>query len=254
MSAVMSDPPSAPPARQPIFNLPGAVVLLLAAMVGVHLVREYILDRAGQVEALLLFAFIPARITDPGFLGLPLPGGEAADVWTFVTYALLHADWSHLIFNSLWLAAFGSAVAFRFGTARFLAYSAVGAVGGALLHLAVHPDSIVPMVGASAAISAHMAGAARFVFFAGGPMLSYQRPDPAAAYRFPAPPLSVVLRDRRTLSFLGVWFALNLVFGLLSAGTGIASGAIAWEAHIGGFVTGLLLFPFLDPIGTRPSR
>ena len=237
--------------RQPVFNMPPAVLLLLGAMVVVHVVREFFLGRDGQIEVLLLFSFIPARITQPEIFGMALPGGEAADVWSFLTYAFLHADWSHLIFNGLWLAAFGSPLAYRFGTPRFLAFSAAGAIGGSLLHLAVYPESATPMVGASAAISAQMAGAARFVFFAGGPMFAAQRRDPAAAYRLPAPPLKAVLRDRRTVMFLGIWFILNLVVGLMGASSGLTPGAIAWEAHIGGFLTGLLLFPLLDPIGTR---
>lgn len=234
--------------RQPVFNIPGVVLALLGAFVAVHLIREYLLDRETALEVLIMFSFIPIRVVDPNFLGVQVPGGEAARVWSFVSYAFLHADWGHLIFNSLWLAAFGSAVAFRFGTTRFLVYSAAGAIGGALMHLAIHPTSGVPMVGASAAISAHMAGAARFIFAAGGPMFAFQMGDPSVAYRRPAPPLSVAIRDRRVVTFLGVWAGLNLLVGLLGGAGGLASGAIAWEAHIGGFLTGLALFSVLDPV------
>lgn len=234
--------------RQPAFNLPGVVLTLLVLLAGIQAVREYVLSRSADIEVLLLFAFIPARVVDPASLGVALPGGEAARVWTFVTYALLHASWSHLIFNALWLAAFGSAVAFRFGTARFLIYSAAGAAGGAILHVLIHPSSVVPLVGASAAISAHMAGAARFVFAAGGPFVGFQHRDPRAAYRRPVAPLSAMVRDRRVMTFLLVWFGLNILFGLFGGTAGLASGAIAWEAHIGGFVTGLLLFSYLDPV------
>ena len=238
------------PQSQPIFNLPGVVLLLLGAFAAVHAVRMWVLGEDANVEILLLFSFIPVRITDPGYFGAPIPGGTAAQIWSFVTYAFLHADWSHLIFNGLWLAAFGSPVAIRFGSSRFLVYSLAGAVGGAFLHLAVHPSSAVPMVGASAAISAHMAGAARFVFSAGGPIAGFRGGGPAA-YHHPAPPLAAVIRNRSVLSFLGVWFGLNLLFGLFGGATGLASGAIACEAHIGGFLVGLLLFPLLDPVSNR---
>ena len=80
--------------------------------------------RDAAVEFLLALAFIPIRVIDARSL---LPGGTGARIWTFLTYALLHADWAHLIFNTLWLAAFGSAVAWRFGAVRFLGFSAVGA-------------------------------------------------------------------------------------------------------------------------------
>ncbi|HMN88148.1 MAG TPA: rhomboid family intramembrane serine protease, partial [Bauldia sp.] len=56
---------------------------------------------------------------------------------------------------------------------------------------------------------------------------------------------------RRVAIFLLVWFGLNLVFGLLPAGGGLASGAVAWEAHVGGFIAGLLLFPLFDPVPRR---
>jgi membrane associated rhomboid family serine protease len=64
----------------------------------------------------------------------------------------------------------------------------------------------------------------------------------------PAPPISEALRDRRVLVFLLVWFGLNLLFGLVGGVGNLASGEIAWQAHIGGFVTGLLFFPLLDPV------
>ena len=108
---------------------------------------------------------------------------------------------------------------------------------------------MVPLVGASAAISAHMAGAARFAFVGPGPLIGFQGAS-AAAYRRPAPPLSMALRDRRVLTFLAVWFGTNLLFGLFG-GDGLTSGAIAWEAHVGGFVAGLLFFPVFDPVPRR---
>jgi membrane associated rhomboid family serine protease len=61
----------------------------------------------------------------------------------------------------------------------------------------------------------------------------------------PAAPLALVFTDRRTLAFIGIWFAINIISGL-TGGLG-ADIAIAWEAHIGGFLAGLLLFPVFDP-------
>src|SRR5205823_2834348 len=98
---------------------------------------------------------------------------------------------------------FGSPVARRFGGPRFLLFSAAGAIGGALLHLVVHADAMAPLVGASAAISAHMAGAIRFILASGGPLRGGPGPE---AYRRPAQPLNVILRDSRVIMFVGVWF------------------------------------------------
>lgn len=231
--------------RQPILNAPAVVIGLIGMLVVIHGVRELALSRDADSWLVLLLAFVPVRETYPLMVGTLLPGGDAARVWSFVTYALLHANWGHLIINAVWLAAFGSPLAWRFGPTRFILFSAIGAAAGAIVHLALDPRAVVPLVGASAAISAHMAAVSRFAFAAGGPLWRGRRVDD---YRRPAAPLAEVLRDRQAIAFLGVWFAVNLVFGLGTIGSGVTSGAVAWDAHIGGFVAGLLLFPVFDPV------
>ena len=235
----------APQGRQPVFNLPAVIVVTLAVLVGVHVIRVVLLTPEADFDLVLRFAFIPLRVTEAETIGTAIPGGSAAAWWSFVTYAFFHADWTHLIFNGLWLAAFGTPLAWRFGTGRFLLFSALGAIAGALLFLLLNFDALTPMIGASAAISAHMAGASRFAFFTGGPLRNFEGP---AAYRRPAPPLLIALMDRRVMVFLAVWFGLNLLFGLFAGNTAFASGPIAWEAHIGGFLAGLVLFRYFDPI------
>ncbi len=239
--------PNVPGTRQPVFNLPPVVTALIALMLAIQAGQQWLLSGDAQIQALLNFAFIPLRETHPEIFSGMVAFGDGARVWTFVTYALLHAGWAHVGLNAIWLAAFGSPVARRFGTQRFLAFAAAGAAAGAALHLAIYPTSEVPLVGASAGISALMAGAARFVFQSGGPMWSLGTFD---AYRQPAAPLTALVRDSRVVLFLAVWFGTNLVFGLLG-GPGVADGAVAWDAHIGGFVLGLLLFPLFDPVAAR---
>lgn len=234
--------------HQPILNLPPVVVMCLAVLFGIHIGRVLLLSADADFDLVLRFAFIPLRVIEPDALGALVPGGPGAALWSFVTYALLHADWTHVIFNGLWLAAFGAPLAWRFGTTRFLLFSLLGAVAGAVLHLAVNMHDVQPMIGASAAISAQMAGASRFVFSAGGPLAGLRGP---AAFSLPAAPLSVIIRDRTVLMFLGIWFGLNLLFGLIGTGEAFGAQAIAWEAHIGGFLAGLLTFSLFDPIERR---
>jgi membrane associated rhomboid family serine protease len=143
------------------------------------------------------------------------PGGIAADIWTFVTYGFLHGGVTHIAFNMLWMVIFGSAVARRFGAVRFLVFSALCAAGGAAMHLATHFGAEAPMIGASAAVSGHMAAAVRFVFELGGPLGMIRRSD-EAAYKVPAAPLLRSFANRQVVAFLFVWFGLNLVFGLYS--------------------------------------
>ena len=175
-----------PPRRQPFFNIPSVIVGLLVVILGIQALESFVLDTYTGDLIIWDFGFVPAGLTAPQTLPPEVLTG-AARLWTFVTYSLLHGGWEHVGFNALWLAAFGSPLAWRFGTARFLLFSAVAAIAGALVHLAIFPFDARPLVGASAAISAHMAGAARFVFAAGGPMW---RPAGTAAYRLPAAPLA----------------------------------------------------------------
>jgi membrane associated rhomboid family serine protease len=236
---------------EPIFNVPAVVTVTLAALVLVHAVRVWALTPEQDVQLLLLFSFIPARYDATVLAQGAVPGGLGAEIWTFVTYALIHGDWTHLGLNSVWLLAFGTPVARRFGALRYLAFFAVTAAAGAAAHLVTHSNAFVPMVGASASISGFMAAAMRFAFQRGGPLRLIGR-DQSDAYRVPALPLAQVVRDARVLIFLVVWFGLNLVFGIGSIGLDGGEQAIAGQAHIGGFLAGLLGFAVFDPVRTAP--
>jgi membrane associated rhomboid family serine protease len=193
-----------------------------------------------------VFGFIPKRY-DSTLLAISFPGGAGAKVWSFVTYSLLHANLTHLGFNVLWLLPFGSALARRFGALRFFVFMAVTAAAGALAHLITHEHAVAPMIGASASVSGAMAAAIRFAF-ARGSFLSFGRGDADAAARVPALSLMGALRNGRVLAFLAVWFAVNIVFGTGSIAIGAEGASVAWQAHIGGFVAGLLLFSLFDPV------
>jgi membrane associated rhomboid family serine protease len=152
--------------------------------------------------------------------------------------------------NSAWLLAFGSPLAQRFGALRFVAFFAVTAAGGALAHLATHQGEFVPMIGASASISGAMAAAMRFVFQRGGPV--FHRNAPPSAFRVRALSLAQSLREPRILIFLAVWFGINLIFGLGSVPIVDEGQTVAWQAHVGGFLAGLILFGWFDPVDNSP--
>jgi membrane associated rhomboid family serine protease len=69
----------------------------------------------------------------------------------------------------------------------------------------------------------------------------------------PAIPLTGVLSDARVLIFVGVWFAINILFGLGSLPITGGEQTVAWQAHIGGFLAGLLLFSWFDPAPDFPQ-
>lgn len=230
--------------REPILTLPGpltAYVLLLAV---IHL--RVLLPVEWENWTIDVFGFIPKRY-DSTLLSIDFPGGAGARVWTFVTYSLLHASFSHIAFNVLWLLPFGSALARRFGAFRFFLFMAVTAIAGAVAHLVTHEHAVAPMIGASASVSGAMAAAIRFAFVKGS-FLSFSRGDADAAAKVPALSLSRALRNPRVLAFLGVWFGINIIFGLGSISIGTEGVSVAWQAHIGGFFAGLLLFSLFDPV------
>jgi membrane associated rhomboid family serine protease len=108
------------------------------------------------------------------------------------------------------------------------------------------------VVGASAAISGQMAAAARFAFQPGGPLSRHQRGRGQAAFVQPAATLTEMWRDPTVLAFLGIWLAVNVAFGLAALPfAGGDGGDIAWQAHIGGLIAGVFLFPLFDPVGRR---
>jgi membrane associated rhomboid family serine protease len=241
-----------PKPSEPIFNVPPIIIATVAVLVGVHLLRMFVLSDSQDEQFVLTFAFIPARYVSDGVISGSFPGGFGADLWTFFTYAFLHADLLHIGLNLAWLIPFGAALARRFGAWRYVVFMLVTAAAGALAQLACAPGSEEPMIGASAAISGAMAGAMRFVFQAHGPLETWRDgPRNDEAYRVPALSLMGTFRDRRSLFFLAVWMGLNALFGLGAVSFGEQGQQIAWQAHIGGFVAGLLLFGAFDPVTAR---
>jgi len=231
--------------REPILTLPSALAAYVLLIALIHL--RVLLPAEWEAWTIDAFGFIPKRY-DTTLLNVAFPGGAGAKVWTFVTYSLLHANLSHIGFNVLWLLPFGSALARRFGALRFFLFMAVTAAAGALAHLITHEHALAPMIGASASVSGTMAASMRFAFVKGS-FLSFSRGDAEAAAKVPALSLWRALRNGRVLAFVAIWFGVNIIFGVGSIAIGMGEGqSVAWQAHIGGFVAGLILFALFDPI------
>jgi membrane associated rhomboid family serine protease len=220
--------------REPAINLPMVIIGLIAVMVLIHGVDAFFLTRVRSALLTGVAAFIPG-----------VYGSGAADYvipfWYYLTspftYSLLHGSWMHLGVNCLWLAVFGAPLAARIGAARFLLFFFITAGFGAFAHYLAHTNSFVPMVGASGAISGCTAAAARFAFkvrngtqgFSGAPLT-----------------LAQTFTNRSSLIFIIVWFAISLLSGPVIPQAFGGADNIAWEAHIGGFLAGLILLPLFD--------
>lgn len=226
------------PGREPVFNLSAVVVAIIAGCALIHLVRSYVLTPAQDFEFLLRTAFIPIRYSGQFEI-------DFAAVTSPVTYSLIHGDFIHLAINMVWLAAFGSPLANRIGTIRFLAFWIFTCLAAVLLHYAVHAGDQAMVVGASGAVSGMMAAAARFGF-------AVDRSTRRPAFTGPRLPLAAVLRRRNVVVFLSVWFAINLIAGLGYLVPGDAR-SIAWEAHIGGFLAGFFGLGLFDRAQLRDN-
>lgn len=226
------------PERQPFLRVPAVTTGLIALLVVAHVAR--VLAPPELSDAILLnYAFYPARYSH-AFMAAHGAGPQSFTSLAipFVSYIFLHANFTHLALNCIWMLPFGAIVARRFGPLIFLAFFVICGVAGALAHLATHWGSMDGVIGASGAIAGLMA--------AGFRMIAQQNPRPVG----PAStwPLAPILAPRLVV-WSAVWVAVNVVAGLTGLGAGPGLQVIAWQAHIGGYFAGLVLagpFDFLQ--------
>jgi membrane associated rhomboid family serine protease len=227
------------PRNEPAINAPGIVIAMLAVLVAIHAGRGF-LDAEADQQVLLYLALLPVRI---GPIGAELPGGFSVGLSSLATHALLHGDWMHLLVNGAWFLAFGSLIARRTSVLGFLVLFIVCTVAGGLAYIAVNGLSQTIVIGASGAVSGLMGAGFRLIFTAfefGGIAILQRHPD-----LVPRMPLGYALRDRRTMVATGIWVLVNLALGLFGPAL-IGADGIAWEAHLGGFLAGFLLFGMFD--------
>lgn len=176
-------------------------------------------SRYDQVVTTL--GLVPARV-----LAHPSPGQLA----TFFTSIFLHGGWFHVLSNMWALFIFGDNVEDRLGHLRYLLFYLLGGLVAAIAYLLVERTSTVPVVGASGAIAAVM----------GGYLLLYPRARVLTLIPIFIFPWFVEIP---AIVFIGVWFLTQVASGLFSlTSTDVsASGGVAWWAHVGGFLFGLLL-------------
>src|SRR5215472_17964081 len=157
---------------------------------------------------------------------------------TLVTSAFLHAGWLHLLGNMLFLYVFGDNVEDAFGHVRYLLFYLACAVLAGLGQVYLAPGAQLPDVGASGAISGVLG--AYLVMFGANPVrvLVFVFPTVVPAY-----------------VMIGVWIVLQFLNGVASVSQTAQTGGVAYGAHIGGFVGGLVLTLLLRPRGSRrPTR
>lgn len=225
-----------PSGNPPVFNLPVGILVALGLIIGIFVLQDFVLSEEMNQWIAVEFGFSPIRYL------YPLADQSFAWLWSPVTYSLLHGSFEHLAFNSLWLAAFGTPVCRRLGEGRFFLFWIVSSVAAAALHAVVNWGVPSLMVGASGVISALMGAACRFAFG--------ERQRIYAQITGREPPLLSIrqaLADRTVRVFIIIWFIGNVAIAFGLPMMGADSAAIAWDAHIGGFLLGFFCFAFFDP-------
>jgi membrane associated rhomboid family serine protease len=197
--------------------------LIIAANAVIFLFEES-LSANEQAALLYRFALLPARYQDPSV------ASSLSAYWPLLTSTFLHGGWLHLIVNMWALALFGPAIEDRLGHARFLLFYLACGVAGSLTYLLLSPSSNIPVLGASGAIA--------------GVLGSYTLLFPFARVIVLVPILFLPLFfSIPAIVFTLLWLATQLLSGVVQLFSPEGSGGIAWWAHVGGFVAGLLLTP-----------
>ena len=165
--------------------------------------------------------------------------GNPASWFPFISHMFLHAGWLHLLSNMWTLVIFGDNVEDRLGSVRFILFYLFGGVAAGLLQVVLGASPNIPSVGASGAIAAVLG--AYFLFFPRAKVLTF------------VPLILIWFINIPAWIFLGIWFGTQLFSGLsaLTLQSGANAGGIAWWAHVGGFVVGLV---FAAISGSRGPR
>jgi membrane associated rhomboid family serine protease len=183
-----------------------------------------------QEAIIAKYAMVPAHFAD---------GVTLADIMTIFTSMFMHAGLAHLGGNMLYLWIFGDNVEDRIGHSRYLMFYLVGGVVASLAHLATNWGSELPTVGASGAIAAVLG--AYLVLFPASRIVAI---IPLGKFSH--------LTKVPTFVLLGLWFIVQLFEGVMSFGGADVSGVAFW-AHVGGFVAGMVMVK-LVPTEDRRER
>jgi membrane associated rhomboid family serine protease len=217
----------------PSRSFPIITILLIVTNV---LVFFYQLALGRNLEPFLMqYGIVPALVIRWPESALPL----SAVALPFLTSMFLHGGWLHLIGNMWYLWIFGDNVEDRLGHFAYLVFYLFCGFGAAIVHTILNYDTVVPSIGASGAIAGVL----------GAYFLSYPR-----ARVLTLVPIFIFIQiiEIPALIVLGFWFIMQFFYGAAAlAATSSNAGGVAWWAHVGGFVVGMILIG-LFPRKDRP--
>jgi membrane associated rhomboid family serine protease len=206
----------------PAANFPVVMWGLIAANTLIYLMERTLSE--DQLNWLfVLFGVVPARF---------YPALDASAIPSLITTAFLHGSFLHLLANMWTLYLFGDNVEDRMGPGRFIVFYLTCAVVASVTHIVTNPGAVVPAIGASGAISG----------VTGAYLVMYPRARILVLIPIIFLPFFFELSS---LLYIGFWFLMQLLSGtaVLFSGTS-AVGGVAFWAHIGGFIAGVVLYRF----------
>lgn len=210
-----------PQQSQPIINMPPVLWASIAFLAGVFVMLKFVLSPEDVYISLENFALFPSLFAKQNFIETNL-----SDYMRYLTYGFIHLDTLHFGMNAIWLVVFGAPLA-RLSTSLYITTLLLGIIMGGLAYTWLNPKSLSFLIGSSAGVSALLGALLRIGFTHSKRNIQKLRP------------FSAMLSDKQTLVFLGIWLFIEVgVNGLL--GGLFSSAPIAWQAHIGGFVWGII--------------
>lgn len=204
---------------------PVVTMALIVINIGVFFLQKG-LQPHDAVEFIYTHALVPAVYGNPEMARQA--GLDPTNLLPFVTNTFLHGGYLHLIVNMWTLWLFGLPVEDRLGPWRFLLFYLACGTAGSIGHLVFNLNSAVPALGASGAIAGVLGG---FAWLCPRAKVAVVQP----IFFFP------LIFQLPALVFTAIWFLLQLVPGVAALSVTTTAGGIAWWAHIGGFITGLLI-------------
>ena len=220
--------------ENPVSTVPIVVYIIVAINLAVFFNQ---LSLGEQInEFFQLYAVIPQELTaslagNPPYQAVPEP-------LTLVTSQFLHGGWGHIGFNMLYLWIFGNNIEDVLGHFRFIIFYLVCGILAGLTHWFFGMESVVPTIGASGAIAGVM----------GAYVIKYPKAKIVTLL-----PLGIIFTTIRipAIFFLGFWFLQQAVSSFASLGTVGDQGGVAYWAHAGGFVFGMVVGPLLGLFSRR---
>lgn len=211
-------------------NYPIITITLIIINIYVY-ARQFLSTPWGFEQIILNYSLIPAlfteRIQELSFFGLIYP--------PLVTSFFLHGSWFHVLSNMLYLWIFGDNIEDKLGPFRFIVFYLLSGVIANLAHILTDPHSTIPLVGASGAVAGILG--AYFITFPRAKITSL-------IFIF----FFITVRKIPAVFFLFFWFIIQVFNGISSLG-GMGNN-VAWWAHIGGFLTGIVLMTLLKKKNT----